>query len=105
MRKIKDIKELTPGTKVVLFQENVPTFLEFLMIHPHNPEYVLMLDNLSQNATKHYIPNIIGSDTILQYFLYDNIDEVTAMRIKMLKAYIDRLEQRLNNAKEYDHTR
>ena len=100
MRKIEDIKELTPGTKVVLFQANVPTYLEFLMIHPHNSEYVLMLDSLSQNATKHYIPNIIGSDHILQYFIYDNVDEVTAMHVKMLRDYANRLEQRLNSAKE-----
>lgn len=61
MKSITDIKELTQGTKIVnLNYYGDVDYYKFLMVHPYNDEYVLLLDEVTQNAPKFYIPNIIN---------------------------------------------
>ncbi len=58
MKRIKNVKELKIGTKMVNIYDGKEDYYEFLMVHPHNDKYVLLLDDLTQNAKKFYIPNI-----------------------------------------------
>ena len=73
MKSITDIKELTKGTKIVYLEDGFVYYYEFLMVHPHNDEYVLLLDEVTQNAPKFYIPNIINCPSWQIYFTRKDI--------------------------------
>ena len=48
MKQITDITELTSGVRIVEFCGDRTVFWEYLCQHPRNPEYVLLLESLSQ---------------------------------------------------------
>ena len=58
MKRIKNIKLFSRGTKIVRLYGDSIYYYEYLMEHPHNDQYVLLLDTLTQEAVKIYIPNI-----------------------------------------------
>ncbi len=62
MKRIKNIKELPFGTEIVRLNGGNVDYYEFLMVHPHNDSYVLLLESLSQEAKKFYIPRVDNSD-------------------------------------------
>ena len=62
MKKIEHPKALPVGTKIVNINGDRMNYYEYLGVHPHNEQYVLLLDTLTQDATKFYIPNIENSD-------------------------------------------
>ena len=61
MKNIDNARELSPGTKIVNLNGDTVLYYDFLMIHPHNNEYVLLLDTITKNAIKFYIPRIENS--------------------------------------------
>ena len=83
MRKItvEDIKNFKQGDKLVQVVDSNVEYWEFLMVHPHNSSYVLLLNNLSQDAFKFYIPNLINSNFYNEY----DLKEVYKIRIEELK--------------------
>lgn len=58
MKRIKDIRKLAQGTKIVNIHDGIIAFYEFLCVHPHCNEHVLLLDTWTQNAFKFLISNI-----------------------------------------------
>ncbi len=56
MKQITDITELTPGTRIVEFCGDRIVFWEYLCQHPRNPEYVLLLESLSQECHQTIYP-------------------------------------------------
>ena len=53
MERITDINNLKPGQKIISINRGEVICYEFLMIHPHNPEYILCL-NPTQDGVKIY---------------------------------------------------
>ena len=53
MERITDINDLKPGQKIISFNRGEVNRYEFLMIHPHNPEYILCLNSI-QDGVKIY---------------------------------------------------
>lgn len=61
MKKIENVKELPVGTKIVRFHGGRVTYYEFLMVHPHNDKYALLIEGLTGDAPKVYIPSMENS--------------------------------------------
>lgn len=101
MKRITSINDLKQGTKIVHVEDNKNIkYYEFLMVHPHNENYVLLLESLSQNAYKFYIPNIIGDDS--HFYIEYTEKEVLELRKKYLLNEMDLLnkeEQWINSRK------
>lgn len=91
MKRITDIKELKRGDKIVRIDSDGCGFYEFLMIHPHNDQYVLMIEEMSQNAPKFYIP--ILTDPQGKWFMDYTFEEIYDRRIAYLKRQIELLEK------------
>ena len=53
MERITNINDLKSGQKLISFNRGKVNYYEFLMIHPHNPEYILCL-NSTQDGVKIY---------------------------------------------------
>lgn len=61
MKKITNVKDLKQGQKIIKVAPNFEiSYFEFLMIHPHNENYILAL-NMMQDAEKIYIPYLYES--------------------------------------------
>ncbi len=97
MKQILDIYGLKQGDKIVHFNGERIDQWEFLMIHPHNDQYVLLLDTLSQNAFKQYIPNILNTDEWQRDY---KIDDVLEQRIAYHNKQIERIKERLDKTKK-----
>lgn len=65
---------------------------EFLMIHPHNENYILALNSWTQSGDKLYIPNILKEE----YYVgkYDSCF-VAQERIRQYEKQIKRLQERI----------
>lgn len=59
MEQITDIKELEKGTQIVHLNCGIAEYYEFLMVHPRNSNYVLLLNIASSEARQFYIPKIV----------------------------------------------
>ena len=53
MEPIKNINQLKTGQKLIKISNGEVKYYEFLMIHPHNPEYIFCI-NLREEAEKFY---------------------------------------------------
>ena len=93
MKQIESIDELKKGDKIVCIWGEMPHFYEFLCIHPHNNNYVLLLDDITKDAPKFYIPNIINQP---EWYKDYTLDEVRQKRIEYHEMKISRLKKRMN---------
>lgn len=94
MKQITDIRDLKPGDHIVHFNGERTDQWEFLMIHPHNDKYVLLLDPLSQDAFKQYIPKLLNNDDWQQdYKIEDILEQRIAYHKKMMKYIKERLDK------------
>lgn len=75
MKQIIDISELTTGTQIVHFDGDKCSFWEYLGPHPKNPKYVLLLESLSQNAIKQYIPSFLNNSNWYIDYTFEEIYE------------------------------
>jgi hypothetical protein len=75
MKQITNISELTPGTPIVRLLGDTCEFWEYLCLHPKNSKYVLLLENISQNAIKQYIPNLLNSNEWYIDYTFEEIWE------------------------------
>ena len=94
MRQITDITELTPGTRIVEFRGDKTVFWEYLCQHPRNPEYVLLLESLSQDAIKQYIPNLLNSK---DWYIDYTFEEIYEKRKEWHLEQIKRLDKRIKD--------
>ena len=94
MRQITDITELTPGTQIVEFRGDKIVFWEYLCKHPRNPEYVLLLESLSQNAIKQYIPGLLDSK---DWYIDYTFEEIYEKQIEWHQGQIERLNSRIKD--------
>lgn len=71
-------------------------FSDFLMVHPNNEDYIFVIDSVTQDANKLYIPLMIHEE----YYVgeYDQAF-VTAKRIEALEFEVKRLQVRINMLK------
>lgn len=71
-------------------------FSDFLMVHPSNEDYIFVIDSVTQDANKLYIPLMIHEE----YYVgeYDQAF-VTAKRIEALEFEVKRLQVRINMLK------
>lgn len=94
MKQIIDINGLKLGDTIVHFRGEKVDQWEFLMIHPHNDKYVLLLDTLSQDAFKQYIPKMLNTDEWQQdYKIEDILEQRIAYHKKMMKYIKERLDK------------
>ena len=97
MKKITRINDLKQGTKIASVYDNeIIKYYEFLMVHPHNESYVLLLESLSQNAYKFYIPNIIGDDS--HFYIEYTTKELYELKKKCLLDEINRIDKMLGGS-------
>lgn len=94
MEKLTDISQLKQGDSFIHIDADGFNEYEFLCIHPHNPEYILAIDEWTQNAPKLYIKNIVKENSGYYFGTYDS-NFVTRKRIDFLKERISHLENRL----------
>lgn len=97
MKQITDISELKQGDTIVHFNGERVDHWEFLMIHPHNDLYVLLLDILSQNAFKQYIPNMLNKE---EWQMDYTIEDVLVQRIEYHKKQMKHIKERLDKARK-----
>ena len=93
MEKIKEIKELEPGRKLVRFNGIEHGHYEFLMIHPHNKNYVLLLDKLDQNAYSFYIPTVLEGE----FYVNCTREDVKKHTIELLESKLERYKTSLGD--------
>lgn len=94
MKQITDITELTPGARIVKFCGDRIVFWEYLCQHPKNPEYVLLLESLSQDAIKQYIPNLLNSK---DWYTDYTFEEIYEKRKEWHLEQIKRLDKRIKD--------
>jgi hypothetical protein len=92
MKRIKDLSQLSKGCTITKICNGEFQQWEFLMIHPHNKNYILALNSWTQNGDKLYIPNILKEE----YYVgkYDSCF-VAQERIKQYERQIKRLQERI----------
>lgn len=100
LRRVKEIKELKQMDQLVSFMGGKPAFYEYLMPHPRNENYVLMLDTLTMDAKKVYIPDIIKEDSMAKWFRYDSIEEVEEKELELLRKRVDDMQSWLSKKKK-----
>lgn len=93
MKQIESINELKNGDKIVCIFGGNPNFYEFLCVHPHNNNYVLLLDGITKDAPKFYIPNIINQP---EWYKDYTLDEVREKQIEYHEMKIRKLKERMN---------
>lgn len=71
-------------------------FSDFLMVHPSNEDYIFVIDSVTQDANKLYIPLMIHEE----YYVGEYGQAfVTAKRIEALEFEVKRLQVRINMLK------
>ena len=94
MERITDISQLKAGDKIVSINgfDGRPKILEFVCIHPHNPEYSVFLNETYDGAPKFYNKRIQEE----KWFRYDSDawNEIHQMEIAWHKKRIKDLEER-----------
>lgn len=99
MERLKDLSQLSQGCNITLLKNGEMHCWEFLMVHPHNKNYILALDSWTQKGDKLYIPQLFEGN----YYVgkYDR-DFVLQERIKQLKHEISFLERRITRLEKGD---
>lgn len=92
MKRITDINELKKGDKIVSFFCGQVCFYTFLCVHPNNDKYVLLIDDLTKDAPKFYINNLIENEWYTDYTL----NEINKKKIEYHERMIERLKERIN---------
>lgn len=92
MKQITNISELQPSTQIVRLCGDQCTFWEYLCPHPRNPEYVLLLESLSQNAIKQYIPNLLESEWFIEYTFEEIYEKRKEWHLKQAEKYEKRIK-------------
>lgn len=92
MERIKVLSQLSKGCTITKVCNGDFQCWEFLMIHPHNENYILALNSWTLSGDKLYIPNILKED----YYVgkYDSCF-VAQERIKQYESQIKRLQERI----------
>lgn len=99
LTKVANINDLKQGTKLVKFNDCNPSFWEYLMPHPHNEKYVLLLDEITKDAKKVYNQEILGEYGFSMWYTYNSIDEVEEKALELLKDKVERFEKRVKEHK------
>lgn len=94
MEKLTDISQLKQGDRFTRIDADGFNEYEFLCVHPHNPAYILAIDEVTQDAPKLYINNIVKENSNYYVGTFD-CDFVNRKRIGFLKERISHLESRL----------
>lgn len=94
---MKEINEsnftsLKKGDLIVEIHCDDVTYWQYLMIHPNNDNYVLMIEGISKDAKKIYIPTLIDGG----YFTDYTLKEVYQKQIEGLEKRISYLKLRIN---------
>lgn len=73
MERITEIKQLKPGDKIWTINtfSGMVDIIEFVCVHPHNPEYSIFLNGNYDGMPKFYNKHLAEGD----YERYDNTDE------------------------------
>ena len=80
MKQVADIQQLKPGQELIRVLNGEVHYYEFLMIHPHNPEYIFCM-NFCKRAERFY-----KSEVYKQFFTdYTDRDLINVRRDYALK--------------------
>lgn len=80
MKQVTDIQQLKPGQELIRVLNGEVHYYEFLMIHPHNPEYIFCM-NFCKRAERFY-----KSEVYKQFFTdYTDRDLINVCRDYALK--------------------
>lgn len=93
MKQITDLSELTVGTQIVRFFGDQVSFWEYLCLHPKNSKYILLLEDLSKDAIKQYIPNLLNSDEwYIDYTFEDIWERQRDWHLKQAKRFDEKIK-------------
>lgn len=92
MKQITDVSELKPGTQIIKFCGDRVTFWEYLCPHPRNREYVLLLESMSQDALKQYIPDLLGSEWYIDYTFEEIYEKQKEWHFRQTERLNDRIK-------------
>ena len=63
MERFKDLSQLHEGCTIMKIDEGWKLeFSDFLMVHPNNEDYIFVLDSVTQDANKLFIPLMIHEE-------------------------------------------
>lgn len=101
MRKIKSVDELKgleQGTNIVrVLNDERIEYYKFLMVHPYNENYVLLLETASMNAYKFFIPDIMADNS--PYYIEYTRKELYEIRKEYLLNKLKIIERGIENSK------
>lgn len=92
MEKITKPSSLKQGDKIVKIVGSVHKYYEYLMPHPHNENYVLLLDILTMDAVKVYIPQLTEEHS--HYYINFTYEELRLDLIDYYERQIKKLKER-----------
>lgn len=95
MKRIRNIKELKQGDKIIRIDLDSVETREFLCIHPHNYHYSLFLDSNLDGMQKFYNPRLERE----QWYLYSDNEwnEIRKKQIEKLQTKIAYYQSLLKN--------
>lgn len=93
MERLNNISQLKKGVRFYIVYKDKISGYEFLCVHPHNENYILALDIITQDAPKLYIPTLLGGEVYVgeydsKFFL--------KIEIEYHKKEISSLKERIN---------
>ena len=62
MKKITSVSKMNMGKKIVHFNGENYTLYEFLMVHPYNDKFIILIEKATENPVKQSIVGIMNRD-------------------------------------------
>lgn len=62
MNKITSVSKMKIGKKIVHFNDENYTLYEFLMVHPYNDKFIILIEKATENPVKQSIVGIMNRD-------------------------------------------
>lgn len=97
MEKFENVSQLYKGCDIMKIGEGGKLeFSEFLMLHPNNENYIFVLDSVTQDVKKLYIPLMVHEE---YYVGKTDLAFIRAKRIEALEFEVKRLQVHINMLK------
>ena len=103
MEKLENIGQLAKGDKFIRICGDEVTEYEFLCIHPHNNEYILAINGLTESGDKLYIRHMLSGG---QYYVGEtDMDFVNAEILKYYKGLVNSMETNISGKHKHPANR
>lgn len=96
MKKITNVKDLKQGQEIIKVTSNFEiSYFKFLMIHPHNENYILAL-NMLADAEKIYIPYLYES-----YYTDYSHEDINYLKFQRVMHEVEKIEPLIQEHSEW----